>query len=101
MLDDLARDDDVEPSLRREVRVDELCVVAEAHHVGDGDIPDFGQRGDVPVVDAASRAVDEGLDLASAEDVDRHLRHVELAAGTVRSSVRAALLISSTCPSVR
>ena len=83
MLDDLARDDDPEPPRRREIGVDELGVVPQLHHIGDGDMADVGQGRDVQVVEAPAGAVDEDLEPIAPEDVGGHLRHVELPPGTV------------------
>src|SRR3954452_4895504 len=86
MLDDLARDDNVEPSRRREVRIDELAVVAELHHVGDRDVADLRQRCDMAVVETPPGTVDEDVEAGAPEDVDRHVRHVELTAGTFQAT---------------
>ncbi len=80
VLDDLARDHDREPPRRRFARVVELGVVAEADDVGDGHAAHAWQGRDVVVVQAATRAVDEDVEVGPSEDVDGHLGHVELAA---------------------
>jgi hypothetical protein len=62
------------------VGIDEVSVVTKLHDVADGHVAHCAELGDVVVVEAASRAVHEDLDVVALEDVDGHLRHVELTA---------------------
>ena len=80
MLDDLAGDDDSNRRGAGQVGVDELGIVAELHDVGDSDMADLRQAGDMAVVEASTGAEDKDLEIVPPEDVDRHIGHVELAA---------------------